>query len=984
MTQNKLIDGKYEYFAFISYKEEDAEWARWLQRKLEHYKLPTAIRKEKPELPERIRPIYEYKSEAGGGRLKEVIWKGLTSSKYLIVICSPRAGGNKSQWLNNGIRHFIESGQEDNIIPFIVEGKPKADNPNEECFPSALLDLKDDRELRGININEMGRAAAAVKVVSRMFDVKFDTLWQRYEREQKQERNRKVGMIACVVSVFSIAALIFALIVSSKNAQLDDQNTQLVNAANRLREDSITLANHVSRIQDDSILLSIQKDSIVRQQNELMDVNASLIRSYQDLELKTNAALRNQSNAVAPYSIEQTNNDDSYLGRLIALEILPKNMLHNERPLTIDAEYALRHANMSNNARFIGHTQKVNCIAISPDDHYLVSGADDHKVIIWDTKNANKLEEFNYHKDDIVSVQFSNDGQYILTASSDTTIFLLDAKQGTVIHSYKKGHSAGLSAAIFGPHSTIISGDWNGDVVVWDMKTEKILHKFKAHERGHLGLAVSGDSRFLLTCSNVQQYPMKIWDINTYSIIKRFSLDENCSVDKAIFSPNSKQLLATLGAGKLKIYNTTNWNETDERKIDLLGCESACFSQDNKKIALGSTYGHDITILDAVTLDTISVYHCEDKVRDCVFSHDSRKLLACDNNKKIYSWDLNYPFPYNALIKVEDIKKVRFSNGRCLLLTSDNKILEYNSPSNAIIKLKNSYMVKSNIFDLYCSINGDTYYSVVEKKLIDSHNNKITKPQPGVSVFAKKQTVVSIHDLYTNKVLFEKVFENEIQNVLISDDASFLAISDAKGEVSLYNLKTGILLESNKDMHKRGITSMSLSKDNNYLLTSDYSDKTCLYDRGTKTKYYFNEHTNTCYSVFGQTGLFATYSGDGSIIIWDTPTKKRFSNEISGLGWHAIKKVNFFNNDKRIIVAYNDHVGIWDVPSGLKIDSFEYPKVQDAFLDDRTNIMYILADETLMAYRYPDLQELININTQKMKGRKLTQDERKNNFLMDE
>ena len=39
MAQDKLIDGKYEYFAFISYKEEDAEWAKWLQRKLEHYKL---------------------------------------------------------------------------------------------------------------------------------------------------------------------------------------------------------------------------------------------------------------------------------------------------------------------------------------------------------------------------------------------------------------------------------------------------------------------------------------------------------------------------------------------------------------------------------------------------------------------------------------------------------------------------------------------------------------------------------------------------------------------------------------------------------------------------------------------------------------------------------------------------------------------------------------------------------------------------------
>lgn len=185
-----MIDGKYEYFAFISYKEEDAEWAQWLQHKLEHYKLPTTIRKEKPELPERVSPIYEYKSEAGGGRLKEVLWKGLVGSKFLIVICSPRSGGKKSQWVNNGIRYFIESGLEENIIPFIVEGKPKAENPDEECFPSALKDLKGDRELRGININEMGRDAAAVKVVSTMFDVKFDILWQRYEREKEEERRR--------------------------------------------------------------------------------------------------------------------------------------------------------------------------------------------------------------------------------------------------------------------------------------------------------------------------------------------------------------------------------------------------------------------------------------------------------------------------------------------------------------------------------------------------------------------------------------------------------------------------------------------------------------------------------------------------------------------------------------------------------------------------------------------------------------------------
>lgn len=40
-----MIQKKYTNIAFISYKREDEAWAKWLQKKLEHYKLPTEIRK---------------------------------------------------------------------------------------------------------------------------------------------------------------------------------------------------------------------------------------------------------------------------------------------------------------------------------------------------------------------------------------------------------------------------------------------------------------------------------------------------------------------------------------------------------------------------------------------------------------------------------------------------------------------------------------------------------------------------------------------------------------------------------------------------------------------------------------------------------------------------------------------------------------------------------------------------------------------------
>lgn len=45
------MEASKEYFAFISYQRKDEKWAKWLQHKLEHYKLPVNVREEDPSLP---------------------------------------------------------------------------------------------------------------------------------------------------------------------------------------------------------------------------------------------------------------------------------------------------------------------------------------------------------------------------------------------------------------------------------------------------------------------------------------------------------------------------------------------------------------------------------------------------------------------------------------------------------------------------------------------------------------------------------------------------------------------------------------------------------------------------------------------------------------------------------------------------------------------------------------------------------------------
>lgn len=60
------IENKFKYYAFISYKREDEEWAKWLQHKLEHYKLPSNLNG-RTDLPKEIRLIFRNLSDLVGG-----------------------------------------------------------------------------------------------------------------------------------------------------------------------------------------------------------------------------------------------------------------------------------------------------------------------------------------------------------------------------------------------------------------------------------------------------------------------------------------------------------------------------------------------------------------------------------------------------------------------------------------------------------------------------------------------------------------------------------------------------------------------------------------------------------------------------------------------------------------------------------------------------------------------------------------------------
>lgn len=190
-------------FAFISYNHQDVKYAKWLQKKLENYKLPAEIHNEFED-SRFIRPVFRDQTDLNTGVLANVLRDQLEASKFLIVLCSPNSA--KSQWVSNEVKTFIEWGRLDQIIPVIVEGQPNCYNPDLECFPEYLRTYTKEHpeaELLGVSIAEVGKEKAFIRIVSRMLDVSFDTLWKRYERQ------KRMRMIEIIISSLLILSLLY-------------------------------------------------------------------------------------------------------------------------------------------------------------------------------------------------------------------------------------------------------------------------------------------------------------------------------------------------------------------------------------------------------------------------------------------------------------------------------------------------------------------------------------------------------------------------------------------------------------------------------------------------------------------------------------------------------------------------------------------------------------------------------------------------------
>lgn len=190
---------KKEYTAFISYSHDDTYQADTLQKKLEHFYIPVALREANPDIPATVRPIFKDDTDLTPGTLSDRICNALDNSAYLIVICSMHSA--QSEWVNKEIEHFIRAGRSSRIIPVVV-GDMSDGSAIDRYMPEALRALKGDDQLLWIDLRAEGIDRTVVKIIAVILNVSFDSLWQRHTKERRRRLRRRV----CLCSALAVIA----------------------------------------------------------------------------------------------------------------------------------------------------------------------------------------------------------------------------------------------------------------------------------------------------------------------------------------------------------------------------------------------------------------------------------------------------------------------------------------------------------------------------------------------------------------------------------------------------------------------------------------------------------------------------------------------------------------------------------------------------------------------------------------------------------
>jgi len=705
--------------------------------------------------------------------------------------------------------------------------------------------------------------------------------------------------------------------------------------------------------------------------------NRKLISQSNMLNEQTQKLFKSQT----AYVIEKFNsstNNDSYLSRLLALEVLPRQISNPDRPCTIEAEMMLRKAASSNTgvvrwansiAYFIHdgkhfvtrhrgdgllvfETATGVCIdtiegihtnlAISSDGRFIVS-ISDNNILLWDSTYC-KIDTLCKHNQRIISVSLSPDGNRIVTTSEDSMIRIWDIAgmciDSMIVFCPNKLWRVGLENTTFSP-----DGKWIVPIV-----------------RASYACVFDGNLNCIDTLHGIGGY--NITQIGFTSNCKRIIGANATNVLIWDWDGKKAKCIDTISLSKIQPGNgmIDYVNLSQDGNYIIIGSHAF---QNDKKMKKDSHNEYMLSVLNSQG-NIVRQIDLENNINTAFLSPDNRIILSATNNQ------------------------VRIDN----LIPDEEDMLTYRD-------LTKSYGANSATY----SLDGRTIL-VSNGSLLDADNGNLIDNQKclvnlsggfssdGKYILLAPSRTLYVFDTTGNMLLKKKSMQDVSYATFCPDNKSVLAISNAKEETSGNQTSTITIWDiSTGDSTIKTYVNRVI----NYVCFSHIQPYDTFYYPDTRASSYTTaKKTSNATQYAIPSGKIAISSNDKYIAIQKAPSvigiwnldKWKTGCQDFDCGrivrpHYGANTIAFSPDERFLLVATRASTLLYDVNTGQELLRLSpgQAAISASFSPDGKHILSILNGNILRLYDFPPLQELIDQTRERFKDRPLTDEERRMYYL---
>ena len=541
-----------------------------------------------------------------------------------------------------------------------------------------------------------------------------------------------------------------------------------------------------------------------------------------------------------------------------------------------------------------GHKKPVHSVAFSDDGKYIISGAADSTIRIWDCKKRGEVKKLEGHSRAVSTVNFSHNGMYIVSASKYYPDNSIRVWKNKIEIANLERISKLVTNVSISPNGEYIAGGMDDNTIkIFDWKDETVFKKLEGHSDAVKFVAFSPDSKYIASVS--KDHTLRLWDWREekeIDILGRYCLN----AEALDFSPNGKYLAsASPSSDKVEIFNLNEENEI--KTIKSYGINSLSFSPCGKYIALDE-YDGDISLWDWKMQEKIATLEGHiAKILSLAFSPDGDHIVSGSNDGTIKLWDLRSQEKLGRMRNNSLITSLAFSpSGEQLASSSqeDSDITIWHAKEKDISELKGHRNSVSSVAfspDGKFILSGSRDKSIIlwdlkrEKsiKKLSGHEGSVNSVGFSLDgeymISSSLDKTVRVWD-WKKQIAKLKRHHGIVKKACFSPDANYIvsALADTLRVWDSRNFEK-ITLSKPSTLFLSGVMDMSFSPDGKYLVSGSKTIwDNCVavwnWETGNLVNILdYNENIGNCVSFSPNGRYVLSGSEDKTICLWDWEEK---------------------------------------------------------------------------------------------------------------